>query len=117
MDFHLQQALLQNREFIYKIDTLNKPVLFNNGDFSRKNYFAGVGYNFRKNIMGTHYFNITFNHVAVVDSLVWTKYNPNYFKDAVAHKNYVDFSYTYRYINTNNAMYPLKGTVGSIQVY
>ena len=114
--FSFTAGIVKNREFIYKVDTFNKPVLFNNGDFSRTNYFAGVGYNFRKNIMGTHYFNIVFNHVAVVDSLVSAKYNPNYFKDAVAHKNYVDFSYTYRYINTNNAIYPLRGTIGSVRL-
>ena len=114
--FSITAGVVQNREFIYKIDTTNKPVLFNNGNFSRKNYFAGVGYNFRKNILGTHYFNITFNHIAVVDSLIDAKYNPNYFKDAVTHKNYLDFTYTYRYINTNNAMYPLRGTTGSIRL-
>lgn len=114
--FSLTAGYIQNREFIYKIDTLNKPVLFNNGGFSRKNYFAGIGYNFRKNIMGTHYFNITFNHVSVADSLIDPKYNPRYFKDAVTHKNYLDFSYTYRYINTNNAMYPLKGTVAFVKL-
>ncbi len=114
--FSFTAGIVQNREFIYKIDTLNKPLLFNNGNFSRKNYFFGAGYNFRRNIMGTHYFNITFNHIAVVDSLIYTKYNPNYFKDPVTHKNYIDLSYTYKYINTNNAMYPLRGTVGSIRL-
>lgn len=114
--FSVTGGIVQNREFIFKIDTANKPVLFNNGDFSRKNYFIGAGYNFRKNIMGNHYFNIVFNHVSVVDSLIDPKYNPNYFKDAVTHKNYLDFSYTYRYINTNNAMYPLRGTTGTVRL-
>ena len=114
--FSFTAGVVQNREFIYKIDTLNKPELFNNGKFSRKNIFAGIGYNYRRNIMGTHYFNVTFNHLSVTDSLIDNKYNPNYFKDAVTHKNYVDFSYTYKYINTNNAMYPLKGTVASVKL-
>jgi len=114
--FSFTAGVVQNREFIYRIDTLNKPVLFNNGDFSRKNYFFGAGYNFRRNIMGTHYFNVTFNHVSVVDSLIDPKYNPAYFKDGASHTNYLDFSYTYRYINTNNAMYPLRGTVGSLRL-
>ena len=61
--FSVTAGIIQNREFIYKIDTLNKPVLFNNGKFSRKNIFAGIGYNYRRNIMGTHYFNITFNQI------------------------------------------------------
>jgi outer membrane protein assembly factor BamA len=114
--FSFTAGIVKNREFIFKVDTFNKPVLFNNGDFSRTNYFVGAGYNFRKNIMGTHYLNITFNHVAVVDSLVGIKYNPNYFKEDVTSKNFIDFSYTYRYINTNNAMYPLRGTIGSVRL-
>ena len=114
--FSVTAGIIQNREFIYKIDTLNKPVLFNDGKFSRKNIFAGIGYNYRRNIMGTHYFNITFNHLSVTDSLIYSKYNPNYFKDSVTQKDYVDFSYAYKYINTNNAMYPLKGTVASIKL-
>jgi outer membrane protein assembly factor BamA len=114
--FSVTGGIVQNREFIYKIDNGNKPVLFNNGDFSRKTIFAGIGYNYRKNILGTHYFNVTFNHVSVADSLINTAYNPNYFKDAVTHKNYVDFSYTFQYINANNALYPLKGTIGNIKL-
>jgi outer membrane protein assembly factor BamA len=114
--FSVTGGVVQNREFIYKIDNGNKPVLFNNGDFSRKTIFAGVGYNYRKNILGTHYFNVTFNHVSVADSLINTVYNPNYFKDPVTHKNYVDFSYIYQYINANNALYPLKGTIGNIKL-
>jgi opacity protein-like surface antigen len=66
--------------------------------------------------MGTHYFNITFNHLSVADSLINPVYNPNYFKDPVTHKNYVDFSYTYQYINANNALYPLKGTIATVKL-
>lgn len=114
--FSVAGGIVQNREFIYKIDKGNKPLLFNNGDFSRKTIFAGIGYNYRKNIMGTHYFNVTFNHVSVADSLIDAVYNPNYFKDPVTHTNYVDFSYTYQYINANNALYPLKGTLANIKL-
>lgn len=114
--FSFSAGLIHNRQFIYKTDMLNKPVFFNNGSFSRKNYFLGAGYNFRRNIMGTHYFNIVFNHVSVADSLLDIKYNPNYFKGKSPHKNYVDFSYTYKYINANNAVYPLKGTTASVKL-
>lgn len=114
--FSFTAGIVQNREFIYKVDTFNKPVLFNNGEFSRKNYLLGLGYNFRRDIMATHYFTITFNHVAVVDSLLDAKYNPYYFKDGATHKNYLDLSYTYKYINTNNAIYPLRGTVGTVRL-
>ncbi len=114
--FSFTGGYLENREFIYKIADDNKPLLFNNGSFSRKNIFAGVGYNFRKNIMGTHFFNMVYNHVSVSDSLVDPLYNPNYFKERAVAKNYIDLSYTYQYINTNNAVYPLKGVTASVKV-
>lgn len=114
--FSFTAGVVQNREFIYKIDTLNKPVLFNNGNFSRKNYFAGLGYNYRKNILTTHYFNIQFNHVSVEDSLLDPKFNPNYFNDGVSHKNFIDVSYTCKYINTNNVIYPLRGTTATLRL-
>ncbi len=114
--FSVTAGIVQNREFIYKTGYDNKPIRFNNGDFSRKNIFAGIGYNYRKNIMGTHYFNITFNHLSVADSLIDSKYNPNYFNGPVTHTNYIDFSYTWQYINANNAVYPLNGITASVKV-
>jgi len=114
--FSFTAGYIENREFIYKIAYDNKPVLFNNGSFSRKNIFAGAGYNYRKNITGTHYFNIVFNHLSVVDSLTYPQYNPNYFKGNARSVNFADLSYMYQYINTNNAIYPLKGTIASVRM-
>ena len=114
--FSLNIGVLQNREFIYRIDSANKPLLFNNGLFSRKQFSAGIGYNYRKNIRGTHYFNINYTRIRVADSLTDPKYNPNYFRDAVSHQSFFDFIYTYQYINTNNVTYPLKGTTGTLRI-
>lgn len=114
--FSFAGGYVENKEFIYKTSYDNKPMQFNNGDFSRKNTFAGVGFNFRKRFLHNHYFNITFNHIDVVDSLLMHPYNPNYFNDASSSKNFIDFSYTYQYTNANNAVYPLKGTITSLKI-
>jgi len=114
--FSLNVGVLQNREFIYRIDSANKPLLFNNGQFSRKQFTAGIGYNYRKNIRGTHYFNINYTRISVADSLIDPKYNPDYFRDAVSQKSFFDFIYTYQYVNTNNITYPLKGTTGTLRI-
>ncbi len=114
--FSLTAGVLQNREFIYRIDSGNKPLLFNNGAFSRRQITAGIGYNYRKNILGTHYFNVNFIQVSVTDSLIDQKFNPNYFKDPVSSKSFLDFVYTYQYVNANNAVYPLKGTLAMLRV-
>lgn len=114
--FSLTAGVLQNREFIYRIDSGNKPLLFNNGSFSRSQFTAGIGYNYRKNILGTHYFNINFVKVSVTDSLIDQQYNPNYFKDPVSRKSFFDFVYTFQYVNANNAIYPLKGTLAMLRL-
>ena len=111
--FSFGAGYVENREFIYKIATDNKPLLFNNGKFSRKATYISVGYNIRKNILDAHLFNLTYNHVQLTDSIAKEPYNPNYFKDGAASKNFIDISYTWQYTNANNAVYPLKGTIAS----
>jgi outer membrane protein assembly factor BamA len=114
--FSFAGGYVKNKEFIYKTSYDNKPMQFNNGDFSRKNTFVGVGFNFRKRFLHNHYFNITFNHIDVVDSLLLQPYNPHYFNSTSGSKNFIDLSYTYQYINANNAVYPLKGTTASLKI-
>lgn len=106
---------VENREFIYKIDQDNKPVQFNNGNFSRRLIFAGIGYSFRKNILATNSFNLVYNNIVVADSLIDAAYNPNYFKDPVRKKQFVDLSYTWQFVNVNNINYPLTGTTSVIR--
>jgi len=114
--FSFAGGYIENKEFIYKTAFDNKPLHFNNGNFSRKNIYAGIGFNYRKNILSSNYFNITYNHIAVADSLLLPPYNPAYFNSSKAAKNFVDISYTYQYINANNAIYPLKGTTASFKL-
>ena len=114
--FSFAGGYVENKEFIYNTSYDNKPLHFNNGDFARRNTFVGVGFNFRKKFLQHHYFNITFNHIDVVDSLLKNSYNPNYFNSTASSKNFFDISYTYQYINANNAAYPLKGTTSSLKL-
>lgn len=114
--FSFAGGYVENKEFIYKTAFDNKPLHFNNGGFSRKNIFAGVGFNYRRNILSSNYFNVTYNHISVADSLLLQPYNPAYFNSATASKNFVDLSYTFQYVNANNAIYPLKGTTASLKL-
>jgi outer membrane protein assembly factor BamA len=107
---------LQNKEFIYKTDQDNKPVFFNNGDFSRKSIYINLGYTIRKNILDAHTFSLGYNHLQLTDSIVKQPYNPDYLKDGVARTSYVDLGYTYQYTNANNATYPLKGVLGYVKL-
>lgn len=114
--FSFAGGYIENKEFIYKTAPDNKPLHFNNGNFSRKNIYAGIGFNYRKNILSSNYFNITYNHLSVNDSLLMQPYNPAYFNSTKTTKNFVDISYTYQYINANNAVYPLKGKTASFKL-
>jgi outer membrane protein assembly factor BamA len=113
--FSFTAGLIENREYIYKIGYDNKPLLFNNGAFSRKNIFIGAGFTIRKNILYSHAFNITYNYLQVTDSLLNVAYNPYYLKGTGTERNYTDISYTWQYINANNVKYPLKGETASFK--
>ncbi|HMO62274.1 MAG TPA: POTRA domain-containing protein [Ferruginibacter sp.] len=107
---------LQNKEFIYQTSADNKPVFFNNGDFSRRQVYVNLGYTIRKNILDAHTFSAGFVHVELTDSIARHPYNPNYLKDSATAQNYIDLGYTYQYTNANNATYPLKGVLANIKV-
>jgi outer membrane protein assembly factor BamA len=104
------------KEFIYKTTNDNKPLFFNNTDFSREDFFANIGYEIRKNIFTTHSFTVNYLHTFVTDSLLSPQYNPNLFNSNLNAQNIVDISYTLKYINTNNIAYPLKGTTGFAKI-
>lgn len=114
--FSFGAGFAENREYIYKIGFDNKPLLFNNGDFSRKNIYVSAGFNMRKDILNTHVFNITFNHLQVTDSLLKPVYNPYYFSGSGTARNFTDISYTWQYVNANNVIYPLKGTTAQLRL-
>lgn len=110
-------GFIQNKDYIYKTGNDNKPVFFNNGQFSSQTTFATIGYTIRKNILGTHSFNLSYNNIKVTDSLTNIAYNPNYFKSNGNVANFFDISYTYQYVNTNNVGYPLKGVTGLFRLF
>jgi hypothetical protein len=106
----------RNKEFIYKTDSFNKAMNFNNESFSRKNYFANIGYTLRPNILHQHQFNLVFNHIEIADSVRQARYNPYYFNEGGTKASFIDFIYTYQYINTNNVIYPLNGTTAQLRL-
>lgn len=114
--FSFGAGFIENREHIYKIGEDSKPLLFNNGGFSRKNIYVSAGYTIRKNILSTHTVNVNYNYLQVVDSLLYKAYNSNYFNSSNPVQNYVDISYTYQYINANNKVYPLKGKTAMVKL-
>lgn len=106
----------QSREIAYKTSYDNKLQFFKTGNFVRNNFFVNAGYSFRKAIRGRHLFNIIYTKTTVNDSVAMPLYNPDYFKNGATSKSFIDLTYTYRYANVNNIIYPLKGVTGFVAV-
>lgn len=104
----------QTREVAYKTSYNNKLLFFNDGNFARKNAFVNASYTFRNAFKTRHIFGLSFNHLQVNDSILTSKYNPDFFNGSNSTVNYIDLYYTYQYIDVNNIAYPLKGTTGFI---
>lgn len=99
----------QSREVGYQTSYNNKLLFYKNGLFVNSNYFINAGYSFRKAIKSKHIFNLTFTSATINDSIASSIYNPNYFKDGATKKAFIDFTYTYRFVNADNIIYPLNG--------
>lgn len=106
----------QSREVAYKTSFDNHLLFYKNGDFVNNNLFINAGYSFRKAIKSKHFFNISYLRAAIYDSIANPIYNYNYFKDGVTKRTIIDVSYSYRYANVNNIVYPLKGTTAFVTV-
>ena len=106
----------ESREVAYKTSYDNKLLFYNNGNFVRDNFFANAGYSFRKAIKGRHLINIAYTKTSINDSVAMPAYNPDYFKNGATSRSFIDLSYTYRYADVDNIIYPLKGTTAFITV-
>ena len=102
----------QSREVGYQTTYNNNLLFYKNGNFVNDNFFITAGYSFRKAIKTRHFFNLSFTKASINDSIASIVYNPNYFKNGEVSKSFLDFSYTYRYANADNIIYPLKGETG-----
>ena len=107
--FIFSAGYAQSREVGYKTSYDNKLLFYKNGDFVNSNIFISTGYSFRKAIRSRHIFNVTYTSATINDSITSASYNPNYFKEGATRRSIIDFTYTFRYINADNIIYPLKG--------
>lgn len=114
--FTIGGGYVEKREVPYKT-TYRDSLLFypsdsitrSKNDFVYRSVYLVAGYSLRRGLFKKHFFNLGYQYIKVNDSIVNTKYNPNYLRNGVSHKGFVDFSYTFQYVNVNNVAYPLKG--------
>jgi hypothetical protein len=114
--FTVGAGYLQKRELAYKTN-YNDSLLFYpsdsavkaRNDFVYKSWYANAGYTIRRGFFLKHVFWAGFSYTQIPDSVLDIKYNPNYFKDPVNSKSYIDLIYRLQYSNVNNGSYPLTG--------
>jgi outer membrane protein assembly factor BamA len=109
--FGFSASYSANKFFGYKTSTDNKLLFFNNNQYARTTAFVNANYLVRNKMLDRHIFNLTYTFLKVSDSLLATQYNPTYLKTPTNKISFIDLSYTYQYVNANNAAYPLKGAI------
>ncbi|MEP7236694.1 MAG: POTRA domain-containing protein [Ferruginibacter sp.] len=114
--FTIGAGYSQKRELAYKTNYKDSLLFFPSGsakkigaDFVYKNWYATAGYIIRKELFKKHVFSAGYNFIKIADSVIDKKYNPNYFKDSVNSKGFIDLTYVQQYSNVNNSSYPLTG--------
>ena len=110
-------GLSQSRQLIYQTSYNNKALYFAGPKYAIDNWVANASFILRKAINSRQFFNVAYTYSNVNDSVITSAYNPNYFKDSVSYKSFLDLSYTYQYTNVNNAAFPLEGTTGTLTVF
>jgi len=99
----------QNREVAVKTGYNNKQLLFRNEKgFVRNSFAASAAISRRNGFFRTRSLGIGINYINVADTII-KRYNPEYFNSSKHYQLFPTFSYNFRYINTNNNNYPLKG--------
>ena len=114
--FTIGGGYLQKRELAIKTN-YNDSLLFYpsdsatkaRADFVYKSWYANAGYTIRRGFFTKHIFSASFTYIKIADSVLNKQNNPNYFKDPVNSKGFIDLIYTLQYSNVNNGSYPLTG--------
>ncbi len=109
--FGVSGGFTQNRELSYKTSFKNTQLRYKKEGFVRNSYSADAGISFRKGFFKRTGFTLGLNYVSIDDSVITSKYNPNYFRSSKSSQFYTDIAFRVAYANTDKNAYPLKGTI------
>ncbi|HMJ45816.1 MAG TPA: POTRA domain-containing protein [Ferruginibacter sp.] len=112
--FSVSASFTQNREVIYKTGFDNKLLKYANEGFVRTSFSSAISYIRRIDFFRRQTFGISYTQINVNDSILTPAYNPSYFNSNTSSKGFPEISYSYKYSNTNNVNYPLKGRAFAI---
>jgi outer membrane protein assembly factor BamA len=110
----------QKKEIAYKTN-FNDSLLFYTSDslrskFVGSTFYVTLGYSIRKGFFGRHFFNASFSHLTISDSILLPKNNPNYFNNGKTSATIFELFYKYQYNKVNNIFYATKGKSASIVI-
>lgn len=115
--FRVSAGYTQNREIAYKTDPRTNQLLqFKQDHFVRNAMFASVSYQARKGFFKRSYITLSYTYLNLDDSVITSKYNPEYFGTNRSSIGFPDLSYTFQYTNVDHINYPLTGTVAGVTV-
>jgi outer membrane protein assembly factor BamA len=114
--FSVAVAFSQIKEYPYKTSYNNKLFQFKSNRSERQVFFISGTFRIRKGFYSKHFFTIQYSRVKVDDSVIQSKYNPEYFNIAKNIVSYPDISYGYQYVNTDNINYPQKGKIFTLGI-
>jgi len=103
-----------NHEIVYNSEN-NKRLLFRNEiDYARDEFYARIGYQFRKKIYNTHSAQIFYYNVSVIDTI--RKLNPEYLNSNMQRNTFFVATYQFKHDKRNFANYPVKGHYFDVEV-
>lgn len=106
----------KQKEINYGTSNLNKQEFFKlDNDFAKSFTKVEFAFTNRPDQRLRHIFKLGYTTESVHDSVAIK--NPNYYGNGASELNYLDFSYTVQYVNTNYNAYPTKGFIGGISIY
>ncbi|CAG0959677.1 hypothetical protein FLAV_00631 [Flavobacteriales bacterium] len=103
-----------NHEIMYNSEN-NKRLLYRNEiDYARKEFYARVGYQYRKKLYNTHSLQAYYYNVSVLDTII--KLNAEYLCEKQRENTFFVLTYQFKHDKRNFSNYPVKGHYFDIEL-
>lgn len=112
----IKAGLSQNREVAYKTTYYNKSLTYKNNYLDKTSFVFGGTLKYRRGFYRKHFFSLFYNFNKINDTLLTENFNPHYFNLNQSSLSFLDLSYRFQYVKTDNISYPLRGTIYEIGI-
>jgi outer membrane protein assembly factor BamA len=103
-----------NHEIAYNSENNKRKLYRNEIDYARNEFYARIGYQYRKKIYNTHSAQIFYYNVSVLDTI--RKLNQEYLNANTLRNTFFVATYQFKHDKRNFANYPVKGHYFDIEV-